>query len=788
MLQHYLKIAFRQILKNKTQYLLSVIGIAIGILCFSITSYYIRRYNNQFNVWPNSDRIAKVYVKSIGNNRPIALLPGKELLTLISNPPAGIEKISYTGDSYTQANITFIKEDKKESFFQCSFQNTTPDFIDIFSLRAIDGGKPSLNPGEVLIEHTAAKKIFGNENPVGKALYFTQADNDTTPIRYSTISSVIEDLPEGSGMKHDLYFRNTADINPDREYWNSTTVLLSKGVSSKEINKRLQKHIPPFGEKNGSYIIVKTLKEEMMEPDNLTASILIPLIGALVLIAAMINFLKFCIQSFYNRTRELSLRKSLGADIKGLFYLLFSEIVILFLLSALFCLTLTELLTPVIYQYMLNRHNIDIQEVSIDIPTLIRQEGEYLCLLFILCFAITIWTIMQHRNNSIIEGVKGGKRHKSAVRNFMLGVQLFICILFIGGTIGLNKFHHHLTSFSYNTLMKEECSRIWKINLWAPQLRGHEEEIITQIRTLAGVEDILMKLTRTSPSYKTSKDEEIRGTEYCVSRNYAQFMKLPIEGRMPEAPNEILASRSLIWELENEGERNPSSVLLGDKVYQITGVFEQIPFKTVYTKEQADRMNPYERFAIISLIEKPAYTGIYIKCSPGQEKAVRKDILRIVRARLAETIPFEPSTLEEERIRYYNEAIIISDIFTFLSIISLSITILGIYSAITLDTRNRQKEVAIRKINGAGPKTIALLFGKLYIRLLVISAIPALLIVYLFLNSLNQTEVAMPGHWLVNPFMWLEILLLTSGIVFITVAARIRQIARLNPAEIIKAE
>ena len=57
-------------------------------------------------------------------------------------------------------------------------------------------------------------------------------------------------------------------------------------------------------------------------------------------------------------------------------------------------------------------------------------------------------------------------------------------------------------------------------------------------------------------------------------------------------------------------------------------------------------------------------------------------------------------------------------------------------SAITLDTHSRQKEVAIRKINGAGPRVIALLFGRLYIRLLVVAAIPSLAIVYLHWTNL----------------------------------------------------
>ena len=129
-----------------------------------------------------------------------------------------------------------------------------------------------------------------------------------------------------------------------------------------------------------------------------------------------------------------------------------------------------------------------------------------------------------------------------------------------------------------------------------------------------------------------------------------------------------------------------------------------------------------------------------------------------------------------------------SELFMLLSVISLIITVLGIYSAITLDTYSRQKEVAIRKINGAGPRVISLLFGKLYIRLLVIAAIPSLAIVYLFLRMLISKKVVISAEWLNNPVLWLSIIFLTTTIVFITVAYRIWLISRLNPAEVIKAE
>lgn len=785
MIKHYLKTAVRQILKNKVQYLLCILGINIGLLCFSMTSYYIRRFNSQFTAWTHSERMANIYVKSTKNHYGQSYIPGKELQALMNNPVAGIEKIAYSY-GYGRANITICKTNRQEIPFQCSFLNITADFPSIFDMQTPEGQTPVLKPGEVWISESAARKMFGNENPIGATLYFSRADADTSNVHYSTISAIIRDLPEGAREKTDLYFLETGVLNPER-YYGNVVVLLAKDVSSKEVNQRLQKQLPAFGKENKSYLAVTTFQEETNKPDNLSATLFIPLVGALILIAAMINFLKFCIQSFYNRTRELSLRKCLGADSTGLFWLLFSEIVIVFTLSALISFALIEWAVPVYYQYLISKEVIISEDLIIHIPTLLRQEIEYLCILFVICLLIAVGAISRLRRMSLYEGVKGGKLQKHGVRNFMLGIQLFICFLFIAGAVGLSHLHSLVEQKKNNTLTEEECSRIWKMELWEPQLKGHEEEIVSHIRTLAGVQDILADNIGGYFDYKTKRDEAIHGIQRTVSSNYPAFMNLKIEGRMPQASNEIAVSRSLIWQLDKDGEKNPSSVQLGDRTFQITGIYEQLPFERLYTPEQLAK-SKYYRFTFLSVPEKPDYRVVYIKCTPGQEQAIRKEILRIVRNWLPESIPFLLTTKQEERFQDDGETELMSNLFLLLSVISLIITVLGIYSAITLDTHSRQKEVAIRKINGAGPQVIALLFGKLYIRLLLVAAVPSLIIVYLLLHTLTKSQVILSSRWLNNPFMWLGIILLTTLIVFITVAYRIWLISRLNPAEVIKSE
>ena len=111
MFKHYLKMAIRQILKNKIQYLLSIIGIAVGLLCFSITSYYIRRFNNQFIAWANSDRMANIYAKSAQYGYEDPYIPGEVVQELMGNPITGIGQIAYSYGARFDANRLFYQYD-----------------------------------------------------------------------------------------------------------------------------------------------------------------------------------------------------------------------------------------------------------------------------------------------------------------------------------------------------------------------------------------------------------------------------------------------------------------------------------------------------------------------------------------------------------------------------------------------------------------------------------------------------------------------------------------------------
>ena len=152
---------------------------------------------------------------------------------------------------------------------------------------------------------------------------------------------------------------------------------------------------------------------------------------------------------------------------------------------------------------------------------------------------------------------------------------------------------------------------------------------------------------------------------------------------------------------------------------------------------------------------------------------------------LPESIHPQVTTLQEDIYEAQATENKLKGIILFFSIVSLLITLLGVYSTITLDTERRQKEVAIRKVNGAGLKQIILLFARLYIKLLTVSAIIAFPLIYIVIQMWKKAYIVFFNDGIIY---WAGIFIGITFITALTVLFRILRIAQINPAEVIKNE
>ena len=216
--------------------------------------------------------------------------------------------------------------------------------------------------------------------------------------------------------------------------------------------------------------------------------------------------------------------------------------------------------------------------------------------------------------------------------------------------------------------------------------------------------------------------------------------------------------------------------------YAVSGVCA--PFVTdVYSDSR--RAGHLQGFAFLPS-DFTQYVGhCYLKCHSGRTDEVRRYVEEMLTEALPRTIRPQISTLLEDVEEMQGIESKLRGIVLFLAVVCVVITLLGVYAAITLDTERRRKEVAIRKVNGAGVRQILLLFARSYLWILGVTAVLAFPLLYVVLEQWKQMYTIFFDDGLL---FWLGIFVFVSVVTALAVIFRMLHVAHVNPAEVIKSE
>ena len=792
MITHYLKVAFRNLLKYKTQNLISIVGLAVGLFCFCICFYISRFVGSVDKCFENYERIADIYVTDekgeIWSGVSGKMLPhlqqrtwnGVEGFTLLSFVEKGEYNLIGKNDELLPYELTAMETD---SFYNKVF---TPTLI------CGNWEEVANNRNSMVLTRHAAKRMFGNEShAIGKQ--FTSHNRYIRGTTTYTVRAVIEDLPENTSMN----FMRTVDllkVNDDGGYEAFPTpdftgyyiyALLNENYSAQQLNEAFNQAKYTFRMFGGDNTICsRPLGKDFNNSQIANMMALITaIVGLLILLAASLNFFHFQTGSFLNRGREFSIRKILGNNTSGLFWMQFIQITIVILAATLISGCLIELASPFL-SISLFRFSVQMTKEEL-LPHLMQYMGGLLGLCALVAFGIALY-IRRATMRISLHGL-GNTNGKKRLRNTLLGVQFFICWLFVAMATALYLQSEKTSSALFDTLTRQEKENIISVPFEYSFLKPEDRQvIINNIRQHAGIKEILItdeqmvssRMTSMSDSLNAEKDRPVRIMG--VTTNFAKFLNVGLEGQDLRHNKEIWIDRKLA----NQMGGNAIGKSLYDyrkNAFTITGIIDNVS-NYVY----ADGYGKADYGQVYFLIDE-AESGQYafVKCYPNKTEEVRAWIEQKLREALPSSVEPKISTLLKDIEYYQSLENNLKGIILFFSIVCLVITLLGVYSAITLDTERRQKEVAIRKVNGAGLKEIILLFTRLYLWMLSISFVIAAPIIYLILQQWKQMYLVFFNDGILY---WGGILLGVTIITALTVIFRILKIARINPATIIKSE
>jgi len=755
MILHYLKTALRNILKHKTQTVVSILGITAGIVCFSVCTYYVRAIYRGDSEFPRFKELTVLQMKYPGDVK--YRHPTSDATTVfLEQFSQDIELVACTEASSRDYNISF-EHNGVERKVRINTQACNSDFVLAYPPELVMGSIDMFrnNPNSVIITEELSKKLFGKESPLGKTLHAESVAyfNLNAPVAFTVTGVMKPYLPfvfEYFSSPEMLHNNNGVEGYGGDSY----IYILKPDVNIDNLNDRLSK----FEFKNDAKATLVYKKDlRKIEP----AAFFVSLIGFFVLLAGLLNFLNTTIGAFANRTGELSLRKVLGALRYQQFFLLLTELLLILSASFFLCMILTETLIP----YIISNVPAEISSaLSMSLTELFEQQIMYFLYILLFCLFVAFIGILRIREKQRIS--------KHRVRNVLLGVQFFICMMFVLATGATYLVSKNTLKTKEPYLNEAKMERIFSIRLRKEQ--SILKERIPEIKQFLNSSLLFEKYAFSFEdlyeidNLKNKSDYNGSLIRY-VSPDFFDIMNFPSNGSVNEEEpccfiNEALSERLKADSLDY--------IQIKGIIYPVAQVVNDI--QTGWIKD----------VAYIPAKEGVNVDYIYVLAKKGKSKEALSALQKKIQSYLPEYNDFKIYSLKENHLM--NGQNLLQRLFMICSTICIMITILGLYGAITIDTERRQKEVAIRKINGASVKQIYWLFGKSYVRLFLVTAI----LVFssgLFVMTMLATNLKVFFDYM-NPFYWILSLLSVAIVIICTIVYRIYVISRINPAEIIKSE
>lgn len=368
MLKNYLKIALRNLIKNKSHTLINVGGLTLGVIC-SLIIFLVIQFDLSFDQWhEDKDKIYRVvridteYGEtdySEGGSYPLA--------EAVQNDITGVEHVSIVNNNYANAPVISFVEN---GVIQAKFKNDNvafvePEYFDIFSYIWITGSKETSlkRPNTAVLTESFALKLFGTLDVIGRNIEYNVGS-----IADLEITGIVKDPPKNSDFPFTLFIESTsknreAESNVN-DSWSSssssiqTYVKLQSGVKPENVNAQFDDLITKYqSAEHAEYLEFKlqplseihfdsrfgTYSGRVVEKRTLLA---LGVIGLLLLITAFINFINLNTAIAVNRSKEVGLRKTLGGTRSQLTWHFMGETAFVTLISILLGVGITEIFLP----------------------------------------------------------------------------------------------------------------------------------------------------------------------------------------------------------------------------------------------------------------------------------------------------------------------------------------------------------------------------------------------------------------------------------------------------------
>lgn len=794
MLLHNLKVALPNILKYKVQTLGSILSLAIGMVTLATVHSFLQNFRMaSINHEPYYDRVYNLRFDSIQNRQSenSIRINGDIVRAVKANGgPRCIEQGPYAPNSMLTggwAEFTLNGKTKRKTQLDAvPLDRHYPNFVGIRS--AITGEKIKvLGPHDAIINEKQAKQIFGDKNPVGASIRLSKSYGNYL----LRLVDVYQDLSLTEQNSSALFYSpwELEDMDPEQFYAVNLYVVLKEGCTPQQLKAEVNSRLKPLGLK----VRIEKLKDRLSEEYSTVAIArsITYLIGSLILLAAIIGFLRMQTQLFWMRRREISLRITNGATRLQLFSMFATEVVMIVLVAYI----VAVLMGAWICDYLAKPQFAEITSELGTISHLYLYSLVIGLVVMMLCLAI-IWIVLS-RICKHTQALESGMRrsHNHWFRNTMLGVQVMISMFFLGVTFCLLCWVGKMADFNHipdderaykqslflqtnaaenGQRLRDKLIHLPQVERWIPYSWG-----FWKVNELAENEEF---------SKAVWKDDLFVShgnvTNYCFritsDTSYLDFFKIKVNWKPKANRKKCILVNEELYKYMRQYHVAPNDILTLDDMdsYQIAGTFQSIPY------EGSMKTDIYS-FIVIDPKEAYGATHYILVAKPGEYKEMQVAVNRMIQKLEPAVVKPMSSNLRDYMALEMLALEILQNIAWILAIVSLAICLISIFSTVMLDTQTRKKEVAIRKVNGALTRDITKLFGRTYLVITLIAMVFAVVAMLLFHIVLSRTFEMVK----INPaFPIILSVVIVIGFIAAIIACQVRKIMKVDPSEILAKE
>ncbi|MBT1702547.1 ABC transporter permease [Chryseosolibacter indicus] len=789
MFNSYLRIGWRNLVKNKLFSVINISGMAISMTSFLIISLFVYDELKFDKHIEDVNLKYRIFNEHFREGRDFAIIPAVIAPTLAAEYPE-VEYFTRFMNLYTPP----LFEVRNKKFTEDKGGLADPSFFKMFSLELIEGNANNAlkKPNEVGINKTLKEKYFGESSALGQSIKINGEDYNVT--------AVFEDFPKHTHLDFNylIAMEELATARPDRMSdwgWSGmvTYIKLKPGTNTLLLESKIKDIARGKADEEDFYTPhLMPLKDvhlhaynqswDVARRGNIQTVYVLIATSIFILVIAILNFVNLSTARAVSRVKEVGLRKVVGAVRIQLIYQFISESVIIAFIALIIGVTLASAILPSLNSF-----------ADKDIPVHIFLEPQLVVALMSLAILTGIaagsypaFYISGFRPASILANRLSGGSESTLLRKGLVVLQFVLAFFLIVASLTVSQQYNYMrnTDMGFN-----------KDNLIVLQLRGEMfERLETTKQTLVNHPNILSATLGYGLPGEAYAGETIK--DKATNKEYSVSMLTADHDYVKTVGLELLAGRDFSKEIATDeqqafilsesaikmlGYDNPEDALQHEIDWQYGDSLKRGKVIGVVKDVQLNSMRESITPVVLHIF-KSSYSSVTLRIKPTDVSTTLSHLKKSWSTLTAEW-PFEYKFLDDNFDKMYKSEEKLNTLFSFFTGFAILVACVGLLGLVIYTTSQKYKEISIRKVLGAGEGTLVIQLAKNYMLLLCVAffiAIP--FSYYASWRWLQEFTYRIS----ITPTLFIKAGLFIMVISLLTVGLQSLKAARANPVDALK--